>query len=202
MGRPRAFAALGALAIAAVLAVVLSSHGSAGASTTYADYSLLSSSATGGLTEVTSQEAAQAAKGPIWFGDSQSEAPQPDIGSARLASTDVSGLQVWVAKSNKAGICVLALVERRSTGPQGPASSCNANLERGATIQLDKGTAGAHYLAGIVPNDVPAVTLTLADGTTKQVPASGNAYAAETSQSVTSVSYANAGVAETVKLGG
>lgn len=205
--RPRivALVALVILATGCAAVIVLNGQSKAAAQNPYAEYPVLDSAGPSGLTAVASAAEAQAANGPIWF-SSEPGVSGPDISSARSVSTDVQGLQIWVAKGYDGGICILGLVPTaRTTGPTGPGASCapSSQLSRGSIIELGfHSGSSSSIIAGVVPSGMASVLLTLTDNSTVTANVADNVYAVTTDGPVSSVAFQRNGETVTTKVGG
>jgi hypothetical protein len=180
-----------ATAIVVTCVVLLNGSGStarANPDSEYAGYPALASDAPTGLPLVThSASRAATSSGPTW----PIEAPGgiqggwPIATSIRALSIDVPGLSAWIAKSIGGGVCVL-LSRHQPTGTvpsvEDSCSTSSEDLGQGATVQASRfpDAPGKVYVAGVVPSGVSAMKVTLADGGTKTVSVSDNAWALET----------------------
>jgi hypothetical protein len=206
--RPRLLV-LGVLIVATLVIVLLQGQGKAGAQATYANYPALSATTSSGITVVSSPAQADAASGPIWDVEGASEADTKgvDISSARKVDTDVSGLELWIAKGTGGGICVLGLVSRpNASGPVGPGAVCApaSSLASGAHMDLfgPGSTSAPAFTAGVVPSDVSSVSIEFSDGSSESVPVHEDAYALATTSAVAGVKFDTNGTEEHINLGG
>jgi hypothetical protein len=197
------------LILAATVILLLVGQGKAGAQVTYASYPALSSSTPSGITVVTSPAQADAATGPIWDVEGNSEAATHgvDISSAHEVAVGVAGLRLWIAKGSGGGVCVLALVSQpQSSGPVGPGASCApaSKLASGAHLTLSGPTSSTApaFVAGVVPSGVSSVSVEFADGTSTLVTVHDDAYALPTSAAVEAVTFASDGTEQHINLGG
>lgn len=185
----------------AVVSLILLSNGSgatanasAPAPPSYAAYPALNSHEPTGLPLVTHSSSppgnatAVAAPGPTF-----PASPPPDLmgewpaaDSIRKVAVTVPTISAWIAKSIGGGVCVLSSRHQAIKGVYGVAVSCNPDPNSGATVESEvPGTKGA-TVAGVVPTGVSSVQVALADGTTKSVTVTDNAWALETETPVQS----------------
>jgi hypothetical protein len=189
--RPRAVLVLVAVAAFAAAAVLLGGHGNqarADTSSEYAAYPALDSTAPTGLTLVSTPPSSpgDTNPGPTWPLEPPGGAHSgwPIATSIRRVAVDTSAISVWIAKSIGGGVCVLLSRNQPNDGVYGVGYSCSTgedDLARGATVEASSfpGASGKVYVAGVVPSDVSAIKVDLADGITATVPVSDNAWALE-----------------------
>lgn len=190
---PRGIAALAAtIAVVVTVAVLTNESGStarANESSEYAGFPALESTAPTGLPLVSSHNASDEAgtDGPTW----PMEAPNgiqggwPVAASIRAVSVEVPEMSVWIAKSTGGGICVLLWAHQPVGSAPAVGYSCSTSsedLSQGATTQVSQlpDSPGKVYVAGVVPSGVGSMKVTLADGSTRTVGVTDNAWALET----------------------
>ncbi|HEX3693542.1 MAG TPA: hypothetical protein VHU13_09380 [Solirubrobacteraceae bacterium] len=169
--------------------LLLSASGStATPASDYAAYPALQNAGPVELEFVSSHDSTHQGERPTW----PLQAPEGTQGGWPLAESirklDLNSPNVtaWIAKSLGGGICVLLWAHQPAGDTPSIGSSCSAETEEGlkdgATTQVSEipGEPGRVFVAGVVPSTVEAVTATLADGTTKTVKVSGNAWSLET----------------------
>lgn len=188
--RPRAVLVLVAVAAFAAAVVLLGGHGSqarADTSSEYAAYPALDSTGPTGLTLVSTPPSSQgdARSGPTWPLEPPGGAHSgwPIATSIRRVAVDTSAISVWIAKSIGGGVCVLLSRNQPNDGLHGVGYSCSTGEDdlAGATVEASSfpGASRAVYVAGVVPSDVSAVKVDLADGATVTAPVSDNGWALE-----------------------
>ncbi|HEX5308264.1 MAG TPA: hypothetical protein VFW38_04215 [Solirubrobacteraceae bacterium] len=113
--------------------------------------------------------------------------------SIRPLKTETPNVTAWIAKSLGGGVCVLLWAHQPSGDTPSIGASCSEEseegLRRGATTQVSEipGEPGRVDIAGVVPSTVSAVSVTLADGSSKTVPVENGGWALETEAAPQSV---------------
>lgn len=181
---------LGLAAIAVPVSILLlsASGSSATLSSSYAAYPALNSAEPPGLEFVSSHESQGRGSRPTW----PLQAPEgtqggwPMAESIRPLPNESPNATEWIAKSLGGGVCVLLWAHQPSGATPSIGYSCSEEseegLRRGATTEVSEipGEPGRVDVAGVVPSTVSAVTVTLADGSSKTVPVSDDGWALET----------------------
>jgi hypothetical protein len=182
----------GVLALMAIVSFALlnGSGGAANASAppppSYAAYSALNSTDPTGLPLVTPNSpnaAALGAKEPA-FPVGSPAGPGgngPIAESIRRLPINIPTSSAWIAKSGDGGVCVLASRHQAVKGAYPIAVSCGpaSLLESGATVELHAAGNGIVTIAGVVPDKVTSVQVTLTNGATKTVAVADDAWALE-----------------------
>lgn len=191
LAKPRSLiAASVACAAAAATLLLAAGHdapGSASAATApAARYAALASRQPSGLTLVTSHGASgSATPHPTWPAQPPPGAGLhwPDAATIRRLSLTTPGVSGWIAASTEGGVCILIYDGEPVEGNAAVYAGCSpeGRLDRGAAAEIRDipGRPGVSIDAGVVPDGVSAVTLTLADGSTETLPVHGNAWARE-----------------------
>ncbi len=152
----------------------------------YADYAALSRPGPIGIRIVpASQVSAVRAlpSQPLWINESSTNphVVTPDISSAREVIRSGSA-RIWISKSRDGGVCVLTFRPELSVGVHpyhAVTASCDTATRAAAGPALFE-KARTHssiwLVAGIAPNGISQVLLTLTDGKIRVVPVHHNAY--------------------------
>jgi len=183
--------ACGLLAVAAALVAPLSNSVGAIASASapkaplHATYSALSATGPTGLPVVAPGSPAAAtlgAKGPT-FAATPASSNGPEAGSIRSLPVSTSTMSAWIATSASGGVCVLASPHQPvKPGIYGVGASCGtaATHDSGATLEFEPPSGNRVMIAGVVPDDVSAVVVTLTDGESRAIPVASDAWTLET----------------------
>jgi len=178
---------LAATAVPASIVLLSASGSTATPSNPYAAYPALQSTAPSELELVASHERATNTGRPTW----PLQAPQgaqsgwPLAESIRKLDLASPNMTAWIARSLGGGVCVLLWAHQPSGATPSIGYSCSqeseAALASGATARVSEipGEPGAVYLAGVVPSTVSAVAVRLADGSTRTVAVTDNAWSLE-----------------------
>jgi hypothetical protein len=124
-------------------------------------------------------------------------------GDATAVPNTVRGLNLWVVPGST-GVCFADTTLSYAL----PSGSCSPNEQvlAGKFVSVLKSPVGhpdGEVIMGLAPNGNATVKLTLADGTSNTVPVTENAYVAETSQQIRTVTLRNsAGTLTTVTVPG
>jgi hypothetical protein len=101
--------------------------------------------------------------------------------SIRRVQLSVPGLSAWIARSAVGGVCVLLDGGQAVEGMSAIYLGCSTpeGFGAGASIEVSDlaGLPGRVIEAGVVPDGVTAVRMTLADGSTATATVSDNAWA-------------------------
>ncbi|HEU0251173.1 MAG TPA: hypothetical protein VFR48_10655 [Solirubrobacteraceae bacterium] len=171
--------------------MLLSASGSTATPTSsYAGYPALQNNRPTELEFVSSHSATREGDRPTW----PLQAPEGSLSSAWPLAESIRKLNIqspnmtaWIAKSVGGGVCVLLWAHQPTGDTPSIGSSCSGETEvdvnAGATTQISEIPAehGIVFVAGVVPSTVAAVIATMADGTTKTVTVSENAWSLEAS---------------------
>ena len=174
-------------------------------STSYADYPVLSAGGASRIDVVSLAHARQVVNSkarPIWV------AVKPEVAGATLPEVDSAreirhegALRVWVAKSDRGGLCLLLFDPLLSTHPataHSVTASCGVagELQRGISLVQHFGSlgTGASFLVGLVPTGVSHVSLSFGDGSSRLLPVADNAYSITVHQRIAGVSFVRGGV--------
>lgn len=179
---------LAAIAVPASILVFSASGSTATPSSNYAAYPALNSTTPAGIEFVNSHSSQSSGNRPTW----PLQAPEgaqggwPMAESIRPLATETPNATAWIAKSLGGGVCVLLWAHQPSGDTPSIGYSCSEEseegLRRGATTQVSEipDEPGRVDIAGVAPSTVAAVTVTLADGSSKTVPVKNGGWALET----------------------
>jgi hypothetical protein len=187
----------GALALMAIVSFALlngsggTANANAPSSPSYAAYPALNSTEPTGLPLVTPNSQSAADLGGPAFPAGSPAGPGgngPIAESIRKLPITSPSFSTWIAKSGDGGICVLAARHQAIKGAYPIGVSCGpaSLLESGATIELHAADSGIVTIAGVVPDKVTSVQVTLTNGTTKTVTVADDAWALETEADIQS----------------
>jgi hypothetical protein len=178
------------------------SHNSASRAGSYASYNALHRPGPNGILVVQPSQASAASKlsaRPIWV----AVRPQyhgaiiPDVRAAREL-TPSGDDRIWIAPSNRAGICLLDFSPQMATDvahAHAVLASCSAHSEltQGTAVVLGRtGSHGEKMILGLVPDPVRAVAVKFARGAAAAVPVHNNLYVLVTSRQVRAVTFQGA----------
>lgn len=210
--KPRGILALGIPTAGIIAALMLLNGGRDAAiasnNSVVSNYSILSKQAPSTLAVVQSGSEAREVAAlhggqPVLVAEKGPGALGVEPASVQEASLGDPNIQVWVGKTTSGGICVLAMVKGQP-GSYGPASSCTTQegISKGAQLAFQKYGQKPGYLAGVVPNGVSSIAITLSNGSTVTASVVDNAYAVELQNEAVSVAFSTAGLSESSNLGG
>lgn len=182
--------ALGLVAIAVPVSILLlsASGSTATPNSNYAAYPALSRAESPGLEFVTTHNSQGNGDRPTWplTAPEAAQGGWPMAESIRPLVTESPNVTAWIAKSLGGGVCVLLWAHQPNGDTPSIGYSCSEEseegLRRGATTQVSEipGEPGRVDVAGVVPSTVSAVSVTLADGSSKTVPVQDGGWALET----------------------
>jgi hypothetical protein len=181
---------LAAIAVPATILLLSASGSTATPNSNYAGYPVLNSNEPPGLEFVSShsaQSSSSSSSRPTW----PLQAPEgaqggwPMAESIRPLATEAPNTTAWIAKSLGGGVCVLLWAHQPSGDTPSIGYSCSEGseegLRRGASTEVSEipGEPGRVDVAGVVPSTVSAVSVTLADGSSRTVPVKDGGWALE-----------------------
>ena len=179
------------LALAGVAYVASSSGGRASAAAPALPpsvYSALNAGEPSGITLATAHQIATTsigADGPVWRsepGAHGSNAPLP--ATIRPLTSSTPTLKSWIAESTTQGVCILLSPSRRIRGTYVVGATCTRGpSSEGTYLTYQYPDSADVALAGVAPNGVTSVVVTLADGASSTVPVKGNAWTLSTTTS-------------------
>jgi hypothetical protein len=177
---------------------------------TYADYPALNHAGPSGIAVVSLQQArAEIAteSSPIWIGGEPSdpEAVVPEISSAREVRHE-KATRVWIARSSRAGVCLLVFNPEFAANPARDHSItayCNAaaGLAKGVlSMELRPHSRETRLVVGLVPVGVSYASVIFADGAVQRVRVADDSYALIVTKALTAVSFTRDGERQTFTI--
>jgi hypothetical protein len=143
----------------------------------------------------TSSAGQLAAQGPVFAESLESLSPSEGSGyrpvaeSIRKLPSDSPNVSAWIAESARGGICVLVSRRQAVKGSYPLGSSCTATVSpsEGSYSELSAEGSSGVAVAGVAPEGVSSVQVTLSDGKTETIPVVDDAWTLE--EPVQSVHY-------------